>query len=96
MPPKKVPAKVSNYFPKAEKKQAQEQGATADTMALMKEDLLASLKEFKTELRAELKLDIKTSLDQLKDNLTERMTALQQDVDSVGTRVWRWNRRPRS
>lgn len=44
-------------------------------------------KDFKVELRNDLGQDIKSSMEQLRSDLTEKQTSLQQDVDSVGTRV---------
>lgn len=44
-------------------------------------------KDFKSDLRKELGNDIKASIDNLRSDLTEKLIALRQDVDSVGTRV---------
>lgn len=56
-------------------------------MALTREDLVASLRDFKAELCLEIKHDLRTSIDQLKADLTDCMSALKQDVDAAGSRV---------
>ncbi|KAJ1101425.1 hypothetical protein NDU88_006493 [Pleurodeles waltl] len=56
-------------------------------MALTKDDLLASLRTLKVELREELTVDLMSSLEALQYDVTSRMTSLQADVDSVGTRT---------
>ena len=85
MPPKKESThKVTQYFsPKGKNTPA----TTPNKMALTKEDLLTSLKDFKTELREELKTDLAAAIDLLRTDLNAKLQSIQQDLDSVGART---------
>lgn len=91
MPPKrkgaKANAKVSDFCPPTEKALAPQTPSKHTTMVLTKSDLQGMFNDFKGELRKELGSDIKASIDQLRADLTKKLTALQHNVDSVGTRV---------
>lgn len=91
MPPKKASGtqanKVSDFFSPTAPSTNPRDKTNGDNMALTKTDLAAMLRDFKKELRNELRQDMATAMDQLCSDLTEHLTGLQQDVDSIGTRV---------
>ncbi|KAJ1202315.1 hypothetical protein NDU88_006115 [Pleurodeles waltl] len=86
MPQRKIQAnRVSSYFTPARVESAdQTQG---EEMALTKEDLLSSLRAFKTELREELATDIRATLEAFQTDVNGKLAAHQTDVDSVGART---------
>ncbi|KAJ1200468.1 hypothetical protein NDU88_004292 [Pleurodeles waltl] len=86
MPRKKLQStRVSDFFMPAKGETPVPQRPS--NMALTKDDLLASLRTFKAELRKELSVDLKSALEALQSDVTSRMTSLQADVDSVETRT---------
>ncbi|KAJ1152400.1 hypothetical protein NDU88_005175 [Pleurodeles waltl] len=77
--------RVSSYFTPARVESAdQTQG---EEMALTKEDLLSSLRTFKTKLREELTTDIRATLEAFQMDVNGKLAALQTDVYSVGART---------
>ncbi|KAJ1170051.1 hypothetical protein NDU88_001932 [Pleurodeles waltl] len=86
MPRHKIQAnRVSSYFTLARVESAdQTQG---EEMALTKEDLLSSLRAFKTELHEELTTDIRATLEAFQTDVNGKLAALQTDVNSVETHL---------
>ncbi|XP_078524853.1 vomeronasal type-2 receptor 26-like [Lissotriton helveticus] len=87
MHPKKQTNKVSTYFRASEMLTSREDTAPLPDMVLTREDLVATLRDFKVELCREFKRHLRTSVEQLKADLTEKLTTLRQDVDAVGSRL---------
>ena len=88
MPPKKTQAnRVSSYFAPAESRDVGSDSTASAGMEHTKEDFLSSLRDFKKKLREELKGDMAISMEALRSDINSRLTTLQQDVDSVGSRT---------
>ena len=88
MPPKKAPAqKLTHFFAPVEGGSPLSLPEDLPEMALTKDDLLSSLRDFKRELREELKMDLASSLDLLRSDLNLKLQEVQRDLDSVGTRT---------
>ncbi|KAJ1136107.1 hypothetical protein NDU88_002525 [Pleurodeles waltl] len=80
MPRKKLQStRISDYFTPATAETPVTQRPSS--MALTKDDLLASLRTFRVELREELTADLKSVLEVLQSDVTSRMTSLQADLE---------------
>lgn len=90
MPPKKKTgtSTLTQFFDKARNDTPTTRGlAQAATMSLTREDLMSSLKEFRQDLRADIEADMEASFESFRTEVREKLTSMQTDVDSIGTRA---------
>ncbi|XP_078505776.1 uncharacterized protein LOC144763734 [Lissotriton helveticus] len=77
-------SRVTSYFTSTRPEEKEGRAPTTEGMTLTRENLLATLRKFKSEVREDIKSDIGESF---RAEMGMKLVALQADVDSVGMRT---------